>query len=93
MTYPLLEKAPTNHNGPDFIPFLRNNNRVVLETDEWIVIENCKYHRSDRKWYTAFAKCWNAQLSHLTSFDHLEWKKKAKADQSVERFHIHMYEN
>lgn len=90
-SYPLLDNAPP-HNGPDFIPYLRANNVVVAENEEWIVIENCKYHRPDRVWYTAFAKKRKATFLSLSDFDHLEWKKKAESEQTVKRFHIHLYE-
>lgn len=91
MSYPLLENAPP-HLSPDFIGYLRDNNVVVHKNSHWIVIENCKYHTPERLWYTAFAKKWESDFEHLAMFDHLEWKKKAAADQTVKRFHIHLYE-
>ncbi len=51
----LLANAP-EHDTPEFIEYLREHNRVVRENDEWLVIENIKYHRPTRRWYTAFSK-------------------------------------
>lgn len=93
-SYSLLEKAPS-HNSPEFINFLRKNNVVVWENNWWIVIENCKYHTSEKPWYTAFYKYvsieWN-DLRHLLTgeFAEWEWLKKAKSKQTVRRFHIHL---
>lgn len=55
-SYPLLEKAPIDHNSPKFLDFLRANNKVVYDSDSWLVIENCKYHTPEKPWLTAFWK-------------------------------------
>ena len=56
MTYKeILQNAPP-HNTSEFLEYLAANNRVVHNSPYWLVIENCKYHRKDRVWYTAFAK-------------------------------------
>jgi len=96
MTYPLLEAAPKDHNSPEFLKFLRDNNPVVYDFDKWLVIANCKYDKPERRWYTAFHT--GEVNSHLDMcfladrYGHLEWKKKATKNQTVKRFHIHMYE-
>lgn len=103
MSYPLLENAPAQ-DTKEFIEYLRDNNTVVKETLEWIIIENCKYHRSDRKWYTAFYKDYFDEENEvrpllamgepLSFFPDFEWLKKSKERQTVPgRFHIHIYEN
>lgn len=98
MTYPLLKEAPP-HEMPEFLEYLRGNNKVVHECEDWLVIENCKYHRPDRPWYTAFTKgeywldTWRIDIRGLLArFGGLEWKKKSWKDQTVRRPHIHMYE-
>lgn len=91
--YELLEKAPEDHSSGGFIDFLRDNNIVVFESSDWLIIENCKYHKFDRKWYTAFAKTSNLSFHELTErFGDMTWLKKPKQKQSVNRFHIHLYE-
>lgn len=53
----ILNSAPRDHSSVEFLNFLRSNNVVVLETPEWLVIENIKYHLKDEApWYTAFDK-------------------------------------
>lgn len=50
-----LEECP-RYDTPEFLQYLRNNNVVVHEDDIWLVIENCKYHKPDSGYYTAFFK-------------------------------------
>lgn len=94
MSYPLLEKAPA-HESPEFITYLRENNPVILENDQWIVIENCKYHTKQKSWYTAFHKGlteWYEDVGILWyEFGEWQWLKRITEDQTVKRFHIHLY--
>jgi hypothetical protein len=89
----LLANAPA-HDTPEFLEYLEKNNVYVYGDDEWMVIENCKYHRPDRKWYTAFLRDNVRPDLHLLDkhFGHLTWLKKSPKKQTVQRFHIHMYE-
>lgn len=95
-TYPLLKNAP-DHDSPEFIDYLRNNNPVVFENPQWIVIENCKYHKEENPWYTAFHKkgrsYWWQDIDILwfEFGDDWEWLKKHPKRKSVKRFHIHLY--
>lgn len=94
--YPLLRNAP-QHNSADFIQYLRDNNVVRWEDDSFLVIENCKYHQPEKRvWYTAFAKTVETDKLNfrglLEAFDCYEWKKKSHSDQTVMRFHVHIYE-
>ncbi len=52
----ILTSAPPDHSSVEFLTFLREHNVVILETPEWIVIENIKYHSKESPWYTAFDK-------------------------------------
>lgn len=90
--YPLLDGAPA-HETPEFIEYLRKNNPVVFENESWIVIENCKYHKPDRPWLTAFAKAPYTipTLDALEAWRDWEWKKKSVREATIKRFHIHMY--
>lgn len=93
MSYALLGGAP-DHFSPLFINYLREHNPVVFEDDDWIVIENCKYHTKDKPWLTAFVKKPLAQINLQVLHDKFgawEWKKKAAIMQTVKRFHIHFY--
>ena len=95
-TYNLLEKAPKDHLSEEFITFLRNNNLVVEENEDWLVIKNCK--RPDR--LTAFSKyestyqAWHSMASLYMLLDvkyaSWEWKKKPARKQTVKRFHVHI---
>ena len=96
MSYELLKNAPP-HETPEFLEYLRANNVVVQENDVWLIIENCKYHKPEQMWLTAFHKYPDSPSDTafallLLNYNQLEWKKKAAKDQSVKRFHIHMYE-
>jgi hypothetical protein len=94
-TYALLQKAP-RHDSPEFIDYLRDNNKVVHESHNWIIIENCKYHTPEKPWLTAFYKHVgeHSALLDLSWLGFLfwdwEWLKKAKSKQTVRRFHIHL---
>jgi hypothetical protein len=98
MTYDeLLANAP-NHQSPQFIQYLVENNRVVYKNAHWIVIENAKYHTKVKPWYTAFIITPDAlELADLDKlndvFGHLTWLKKSPKKQTVQRFHVHMYED
>jgi len=92
-TYPLLEKAP-DHSSPEFIDFLRDNNRVIFENESMIIIENCKYHTPEKPWYTCFAKTEDYQnlVRYLyNEYPDWEWRKKSADKQTIKRFHIHLY--
>lgn len=74
MTYPLLKKAPKDHNSPEFIDFIRANNKVVFECEEWIVIRNCKYWTKKTEWLTAFWKhSATSQEGYILSLDNSMW--------------------
>lgn len=95
----LLKNAPP-HDTDAFLDYLREHNNVVLESDQWLVIENAKYHNLKGKpWYTAFHKAadrmeWYDDIDIL--YYHMdwgtwEWLKKSADKQTVKRFHIHIY--
>lgn len=99
--YPLLQNAPP-HDSPEFIEYIRKNNVVVSDFDDWIVIQNCKYYREDRPWLTAFyrwddgSNCgvwWKHEKIEylLKEYEDWEWLKKSPDRQTVQRFHIHFY--
>ncbi len=95
MTYELLKNAPAQ-DSPEFIEYLRKNNVVIKETDNFILIQNCKYHSPEKPWYTLFTKKKSYPAVELLSilYDYFEWEwlKKSKEKQTVPgRFHIHLY--
>jgi hypothetical protein len=98
MSYPLLKKAPKDHASQEFLDFLRENNKVVYENNEWLVIENCKYHTPKKPWLTAFHKGQydSNAITELWSlwcggdFESWKWIKKAASKQTIKRFHIHL---
>lgn len=92
-----LKKAPQDHFSEEFIQFLRDKpNRVVKETYNWLIIENCK----DPKDYTAFFirdlwrednKMFLMDLTELLKdYGDREWKIKAPHKRSVKLFHVHL---
>lgn len=88
----------------EFIIFLRQRNKVVFECEQWIVIENCKYHTKKAPWLTAFHKPKNFEGTQWTEwYDDMDilwwhnpewrdwkWVKKEKRKQTVKRFHFHI---
>ena len=91
--YEEVLKSVPPHDSDEFIEYLVANNRVIYIDPNWLVIENIKYHRKDRPWYTAFSL-----RKKLPSFSvlqrlygHMEWLKKHPSQQSIKRFHIHFY--
>jgi hypothetical protein len=85
---------------PQFLKYLAENNIVIYENDEWLVIENCKYHTKENPHFTAFTKQpLTPENCHLDNLDKIiifmEWQNfyiyiNAKKDRSIERFHIHI---
>lgn len=97
MPYRTLLAAAPAHDTDEFLQYLRDNNKVVMENEAWLVIENFKYHTPEKPWYTAFAKTddWQTFLVTLIGskdWYSWEWLKKAAGDQSVKRFHIHLHQ-
>lgn len=99
MTYPHLENAPVNHCSPEFLDYLRENNTVVWENDQWLVIENCKYHTADQLWLTAFLKelgveherDWYDDVDILYyKFTDFHLLVKPEHKRSVRRPHVHL---
>lgn len=48
-----LKTAP-EHDSDEFLRFLIDNNVVVWHFEDWLVIENKKYHNDQTEWHTAF---------------------------------------
>lgn len=103
MTYPHLQNAPEDHLSPEFIDYLREHNVVVYETHYWLVIENCKYHKENSAWYTAFYKLFPIKtvrevpvdaFRELFAYVNLDWQIliKRQKDRTVDRFHVHIIE-
>lgn len=68
----IRSSAPKDYSSVEFLHFLRENNVVVLETPEWLVIENIKYHTLESPWYTAFDKGCNYILDYKLQL--LQWE-------------------
>lgn len=98
MNYETLLKNAPEHASPDFILYLRENNRVAYENRTFLVIENAKYHNKGRPWLTAFKK--NSAKNNEQVLEDLillykkygdwQWIKKSAKKQTVRRFHLHL---
>lgn len=91
----ILNVAPPDHNSEEFLCFLRDNNVVVLETPEWLVIENVKYHKPELPWYTAFYKGDDKVIDYklqLLQYEFPEYRYMINSvfARSVKRLHIHL---
>ena len=91
----ILNVAPPDHNSEEFLCFLRDNNVVVLETPEWLVIENIKYHTPELPWYTAFDKGVDMVVDYRLmalewEFPEYRYMINSIYTQSIKRFHIHL---
>jgi hypothetical protein len=91
----ILDVAPPDHNSEEFLQFLRDNNVVVLETPEWLVIENVKYHTPELPWYTAFDKGIDKVIDFRLQM--LQWEfpeyryiVNSVYARTVKRFHVHL---
>jgi len=91
----ILKTAPQDHFSDEFVQFLRDNNEVISESDNWLIISNIK----DPKDYTAFyiespfRKDYGMflhNLSTLEDWSDREWKIKAPHKRSVKLFHVHL---
>lgn len=98
----LMLNAPP-HDSDEFVQFLRDNNTVRLETPEWIVVENFKYHTKEREWLTAFDLKPNMTLESKILLLEIEYPNHTFIQHSlrtrtVTRRHLHLikdsdYEN
>jgi hypothetical protein len=99
-----LKKAPEDHYSNDFKMFLINNNNVRFINQDWLVIENKKYHTEENDWLTAFyvgsymregddwyglGKLQNLQFTFKESHDR-EWRIKAPSKRTIKLFHVHL---
>lgn len=91
----ILNSAPPDHNSDEFLKYLRDNNVVVLETPEWLVIENVKYHTKESPWYTAFDKGPDKIIDYRLQM--LQWEFpeyrylfNSHYAMTVKRLHVHL---
>lgn len=99
-----LKQAP-RHEEPKFIDFLRDKNKVVMETKFWLLIENIKYHTTQNPHYTLFPKHYAHEWADLNTYEIKEFKKimnryedwfkyeNSKKSKTIDRFHIHLVKN
>lgn len=90
-----LKTAPEDHFSEQFIQFLRDNNEVIEEKENWLIIKNVKYD-----WLTAFWKrkdcleyetlAYEQLKNLLINYRNYEWKIKAPHKRSVKLFHVHL---
>lgn len=92
----LLKNAP-EHTSEAFLEYLRRFNKIVFENEEWLVIENFKYHTPEKPWYTAFAKSMETDPAMIESlgeeFGECDLLIKSGRRRSVRRFHVHLIKN
>jgi hypothetical protein len=91
----ILDSAPPDHLSDEFLTYLRTKSVVVLETPDWLVVENIKYHTKELPWYTAFdLKPDNTLELKLLSlqWELPEWKIIIHpiVIRTVKRFHVHL---
>lgn len=91
----ILNSAPPNHNSVEFLDFLRGNNVVKIETPEWLVIENIKYHSKESPWYTAFDKGCDYILDYklqLLQWEFPEYRYIINSvyAKTVKLYHVHL---
>lgn len=91
----ILNSAPPDHNSEEFLTFLRNNNVVILETPEWLVIENVKYNTPELPWYTAFDKGTDKVVDYRLQmlqweFPEYRYMINSVYGRTVKRFHVHL---
>ena len=92
----ILNSAPPNHESESFLQYLRENNVVVLETPEWLVIQNVKYHSDTNPWYTAFDKGSDFILEYklqLLQWEYPEYRYMFNSVycRTIKRFHVHLF--
>lgn len=90
-----LSQAPKDHNSPEFVEWMKENNKIVLLTPEWLVVENVKYHTKQKPWYTAFDLRPDMTLEYklqALQWEFPEWKMliHPKIVQSIRRYHVHL---
>ncbi len=91
----ILDVAPPDHHSDEFVSFLRTNNTVILETPEWLVVKNIKYHDEEKPWYTAFDLNPEYTLEYklqLLQWEFPEYKMiiHPVIVRTVKRFHVHL---
>lgn len=91
----ILDSAPADHLSPDFIVYLKKTSKVVMETEDWFIVENIKYHTDELPWYTAFDLNPDMTLEYKLQNLHWEfpeWKViiHPVIIRTVKRFHVHL---
>ena len=89
-----LDRAP-DHNSHEFIVFLRENNTIVVESEDWLIVENLKYHSTELPWYTAFHKREQELLGYSVRnleilMPNYRYMFHPVSNRTVDRFHIHL---
>lgn len=97
MNYKQLVKDVPSQESTEFITYLRDNNRVVFETEHFLGIMNAKRvgwvtafwkHPEDKRNSSTFD---TALMQILNQYPSWEWRKHQVQRQSVpNRFHIHL---
>ncbi len=91
----ILNSAPQDHTTDEFVSWLRDNNKIILETPDWLVVDNIKYSTEELPWYTAFdlRPDDTLQLKYLKlQWEFPEYKMIIHpfVTRSIKRFHIHL---
>lgn len=91
----ILDSAPADHLSEGFVDYLYTKSKVVLKTEDWIVVENIKYHTKELPWYTAFDLNPDNTLEYklqLLQWELPEWKIiiHPVIIRTIKRFHVHL---
>lgn len=101
MTYEELLKNAPAQDTHSFIEYLHAHNTIVKDYENFLVIENAKYHTPESPYHTAFWKHTEEMrnsiqfafglVNLLNDYSDWQWLKKATSKQTVKnRFHLHL---
>jgi galactose-1-phosphate uridylyltransferase len=102
----ILLKTP-NSETPEFIHYLQKKNKIIKETDLWLVVANIKHSTKVCNWFTAFPKRFFKDFRDQTTEELVDFKTIIKelelddffkyensyVNKTVERFHVHIVED
>lgn len=85
-------KGVPDHNSPEFLVYLKENNPVIWESYDWLIIQNCKDENVRTAFWKNHPERGPVQALHevLDQYPECEWRKKHAKKQSIKRFHIHI---
>lgn len=89
----LLKDAPV-HTTKEFLLYITHLNTIVAENKKWLVIQNIKYHTTEKPYYTAFFKKEIPTFKEIMQLHEMfltfDLLIKPPIHRTIKRYHVHL---